>query len=41
MKNEILNQTDYWIMPDFQETLDEDQKSELREYRSYLRNFMD
>ena len=40
MRNELLKQTDYYILQDVYETLSDTQKDEIRNYRQSLRDFI-
>lgn len=40
LRNELLKKTDYLMMMDVYETLDENKKQELRTYRQTLRDFI-
>lgn len=40
LRNELLKKTDYLMFADVYETLTEEQKVELKDYRQTLRNFI-
>ena len=40
LRNELLKQTDYYMLTDVYENLSDTQKQELRDYRQSLRNFI-
>ena len=40
LRNELLKQTDYYMLSDVYEELTEEQKQEIRDYRQALRNFI-
>ena len=40
MRNELIKQTDYLMLPDVYETLNDNQKQEIRDYRQSLRDFI-
>lgn len=40
MRNELLSQTDYLMLVDVYETLTDQQKEEIRNYRKVLRDFI-
>ena len=40
LRNELLKQSDYLLLQDNYETLTEEQKQELKDYRQYLRDFI-
>lgn len=40
LRNELLKQTDYYLLNDVYEELTEEQKQEIRDYRQALRNFI-
>jgi len=40
LRNELLKQTDYLMLPDVYEVLSDTQKQEIRSYRQSLRDFI-
>ena len=40
LRNELLKQTDYFMLPDVYEILSDTQKQEIRNYRQSLREFI-
>jgi len=40
LRNELLKQTDYFMLPDVYEILTTEQKEEIKNYRQSLRNFI-
>jgi len=40
MRNELLKETDYYMLSDVYEILSDTQKQDIREYRQSLRNFI-
>ena len=40
LRNELLKQTDYYMLPDVYEVLSDTQKQEIRDYRQLLRDFI-
>jgi len=40
LRNELLKQTDYYMLPDVYEVLGDVQKEEIRTYRQSLRDFI-
>ena len=40
MRNELLKETDYFMLPDVFEVLSDTQKEEIRNYRKVLREFI-
>lgn len=40
MRNELLKQTDYYLLNDVYEMLSDTQKQEIKEYRQSLRDFI-
>jgi len=38
MRNELLKQTDYYMLSDVYETLTDDEKQQIKDYRQALRN---
>ncbi len=40
LRNELLKQTDYYLLNDVYEVLSDTQKQEIKDYRQTLRNFI-
>ena len=40
LRNELLKQTDYYMLPDVYEVLNDTQKQQIRDYRQSLRDFI-
>lgn len=40
LRNELLKQTDYYMLPDVYEVLNDIQKQQIRDYRQSLRDFI-
>lgn len=40
LRNELLKETDYFMLPDVYETLNDIQKQQIRDYRQTLREFI-
>lgn len=40
LRNELLKQTDFYMLPDVYEVLNDTQKQQIRDYRQSLRDFI-